>query len=796
MSSECVIFTMSREHCGNILHLRRLAALLILIAMQIFPAASYDSCCLVDHVIDGTSFVIKNENASDIVILADVDLLNHNITEGFQVKNFTESWIQGKKIWLDIDNRSPKGRDQNNRLICAAYLEDSNGSANSSMCLNRMLVDAKYAIIKDNAENEFDPYDWQPTYEILYKEIDRHALNASPADEGSLDSLASYLTKTAITDVEKTRAIYVWITDRIDFDTEGMLSDAQDRSTQCPKDILKTRKALCVGYACLFEALANASGIEAVTIEGYSKRTIPGSRLTEPDHVWNAVKINGEWRLLDCTWGAGHMENGKVIHRFENHYFLTPPEEFICSHLPKNRTWQCLASPISKDDFELLPYLGPDFFNFGLRLESNRTGIINVNGQANLSITVPDDVLLKANLTMDWKKLPRNTLILRDGKMCDVKIALPSPGSYMLMLYARQNDRMGNYSHVITYKVDAARGTGRPIIFPEIYESFYKFDLGLDSPINGIVESDGIVELTLTAPRDVTLNAALEQDNHRLAESLVACQREGSCQREGERYKVRIILPRKGDYDLTISANLTSLVNRNKEKELYYPVIKYRIEASSGIDGIIGFPRIYNDFCKYNFRLIEPKNGILGDESEASINLSTSRNKIIIRANLLEKGEIIKENFILIQRKNNEYDIRIAFPAKGKYDLIIEAAQSDDLDWSRIMAYYELDVVEAATNQKEYPLLYPRFYLEKAYLYTPIEGILKPGLQKFKLSVPRANSLWIWNRNKNSEDKYYELDKIGEIFMEDVNIDGGDLFIVAQFPDEKKPAVLARYVVS
>ena len=33
---------------------------------------------------------------------------------------------------------------------------------------------------------------------------------------------------------------------------------------------------------------------------------VPGQ---EVEHAWNAVFIQGTWRLLDCTWAAGHTED-------------------------------------------------------------------------------------------------------------------------------------------------------------------------------------------------------------------------------------------------------------------------------------------------------------------------------------------------------------------------------------------------------------------------------------------------------------------------------------------------------
>lgn len=35
-------------------------------------------------------------------------------------------------------------------------------------------------------------------------------------------------------------------------------------------------------------------------------------------HTWNAVHVDGEWRFVDCTWGAGNCDEMKKFH-FDYH---------------------------------------------------------------------------------------------------------------------------------------------------------------------------------------------------------------------------------------------------------------------------------------------------------------------------------------------------------------------------------------------------------------------------------------------------------------------------------------------
>jgi uncharacterized protein (TIGR03000 family) len=41
-------------------------------------------------------------------------------------------------------------------------------------------------------------------------------------------------------------------------------------------------------------------------------------------HAWNAVKLDGEWHLVDATWGAGGIKDKQFVKKFKDYYFLAP----------------------------------------------------------------------------------------------------------------------------------------------------------------------------------------------------------------------------------------------------------------------------------------------------------------------------------------------------------------------------------------------------------------------------------------------------------------------------------------
>jgi tetratricopeptide (TPR) repeat protein len=180
-----------------------------------------------------------------------------------------------------------------------------------------------------------------------FRAIDKHALKASELHEDSIDSLAEYLVRPAKTDLEKTRAIFRWITDRIAYNAEGFFK--KEYGDNSPASVLKTRKAVCQGYSELFQAIGKKAGLDVVVVSGDAKSPFGGGL----GHAWTAVKIDDKYRLLDSTWGAGYVDGKTQSFRkeFKEYYFLTPAENLILSHMPKDPKWQLLDKPVTGEEF-------------------------------------------------------------------------------------------------------------------------------------------------------------------------------------------------------------------------------------------------------------------------------------------------------------------------------------------------------------------------------------------------------------------------------------------------------------
>lgn len=214
----------------------------------------------------------------------------------------------------------------------------------------------------------------QPKKSLRFKKEFLIANNIPTSNTRSIKELCEYINNNTTTDLEKARTIYAWVALNIHYDDKGY--NQSTYGDLSPESVLKSRKAVCSGYSNLYKTLCDSVGLQAVKITGYAKGYgyQVGDKMSDTDHAWNAVRVDGKWLLVDATWGAGYGNavNGKLksTQKFDDYWFATPPDEFIYKHLPENKKHQHLPHPISLSQYESLYAVNSDLFDLGF--PSNR----------------------------------------------------------------------------------------------------------------------------------------------------------------------------------------------------------------------------------------------------------------------------------------------------------------------------------------------------------------------------------------------------------------------------------------
>ncbi|GAA0596648.1 hypothetical protein GCM10009001_11000 [Virgibacillus siamensis] len=142
------------------------------------------------------------------------------------------------------------------------------------------------------------------------------------SDSQKIEDLAANLTKGVNGERKKAKAIYEYVAKNISYDVEKLEKDLFKLSDSALKT-LQTKSGVCQDYAFLTVALLRATGIESHYI---------GGRASLARHAWVEADINGEWLLMDPTWGAGYVQDGKFVPRYTDKYFDPNMEDFKKTH--------------------------------------------------------------------------------------------------------------------------------------------------------------------------------------------------------------------------------------------------------------------------------------------------------------------------------------------------------------------------------------------------------------------------------------------------------------------------------
>lgn len=206
---------------------------------------------------------------------------------------------------------------------------------------------------------------------IQYSHVDKHASLAPEAIGKDPIALSNYLTSPYSTPVEKARSIYFWIIQNIRYDAEGYL--AKEYASKSVDEILESKNGICDGFAKVFQALADHAGMEVISIEGRVKTIDNGDDWPEDrgNHVWNALRVNGEWKIIDSTWASGFVRKDGFKPQPNHFFFLASPESLLTSHFDLKDTFGLQAKhKLTLKEFLSLEQSPPSILQVGFEGEA------------------------------------------------------------------------------------------------------------------------------------------------------------------------------------------------------------------------------------------------------------------------------------------------------------------------------------------------------------------------------------------------------------------------------------------
>lgn len=241
-------------------------------------------------------------------------------------------------------------------------------------------------------------------------------LRIPQSNTSSTATISDYINKNYATDSARIRAIYLWVTNNINYDVAKLLArnTAAPTNRQTVEEVLNTRSAVCQGYADLFIDLCTRAGIPTVFIGGYTKRNGFVSPLA---HAWVGAQLKGDWYLFDPTWGAGYLRNNEFIKAPNFKFYRVTPAQMIRDHMPFDPMYQFLNYTVTNKEFidsKASINTGKKFFSFNDTLKifnsltqqqraRDETRRLEANGISNDLITDRLNFLKKGLSSHDFK---------------------------------------------------------------------------------------------------------------------------------------------------------------------------------------------------------------------------------------------------------------------------------------------------------------------------------------------------------------------------------------------------------
>ena len=211
-----------------------------------------------------------------------------------------------------------------------------------------------------------------------------------------------YVCRPHRSDVQRLRAIFTWVSEKIVWDEEfeGEIDTRR---------VIQSKRGCSHEVAALVADMCVAIGIHADVVRGYLKTPGEGlnldANLSRPNHYWNSVLVDGEWRFMDCSLASPTnprrgLYSSTNAQAAETWYCLTRPTHICFTHIPVSPEHQHICPPIAPEVLLALPAACPSYFKNNLHLHDYDTSLVRLEGLeiATIQVAVPSDIEVVAEM--------------------------------------------------------------------------------------------------------------------------------------------------------------------------------------------------------------------------------------------------------------------------------------------------------------------------------------------------------------------------------------------------------------
>ncbi|KAK3606244.1 hypothetical protein CHS0354_037921 [Potamilus streckersoni] len=302
-----------------------------------------------------------------------------------------------------------------------------------------------------------------------FKDIDKKAREVPQECVKSYDTLIHYLTNGLKTDLEKLRAIYMWMGNHPVSKQDYSMGDINPNT---PLGFMKRVEQKDENMSSFFARLCWEARIPCEIVTGVAKSVeyevgMEKTKLRMMRNIWNSVYVASEWRLVFPLWSftavtgackgnlilvedAGKAvrkeevaSEGSQITRLNEYYFLTNPAEFIHIAYPDDIKWQLISQPWTFEKFAEIPYCDQEYHRQEINIKSGFLGSLTSNGgECDVIVQGKKDIYFTYKLYFNQKEsgkkisedlqLTNYVLIMRESDCWHFQVRFPEIGVYKL----------------------------------------------------------------------------------------------------------------------------------------------------------------------------------------------------------------------------------------------------------------------------------------------------------------------------------------------------------------------------
>lgn len=233
-----------------------------------------------DKTYNGEAYQVTDDNGSNYIRYSD-NLTEDEATYIF-FNNSGSTYLERNEIAAAINKAV-----NNDQSLDIFYLKDNTEwdkyAYDESLKIVNNSYDDYITITRPSIQDAGTSYE-RLRLEPVVNEYHRYTQEQADALNQKIVQVASTCTGSTY---DKIKTAYDYLTSNVSYDY------SYEKNT--PYDALIDNCAVCEGYACAFQLIMQACGVESYIIARGESNT---------DHCWNAVRLDGEYYLIDTTWGA------------------------------------------------------------------------------------------------------------------------------------------------------------------------------------------------------------------------------------------------------------------------------------------------------------------------------------------------------------------------------------------------------------------------------------------------------------------------------------------------------------